>query len=276
MTGELGLALSGWCVSAALLAWALLLRGRLELVACAEHELRGPVAALALAAEALGRRAGSRTHALVLEGQVDRLRTALADLSEARRGRRAAGRVEPVALERAVRAAAAGWAPLARRAGGGVRLRWRAGGALVRADRGRLAQALGNVLANAVEHGGADVAVHAAAAPGCVRLEVRDGGPGRGPRSGPGAAPVRSGDPGRERGPDLDRGRGPDPDPDPDCGRGPDPDPDPGPDRGRGLAIARRAVEDAGGRLAIDRQGPGTVVTIELPAHEPPGGGAVA
>ena len=49
---------------------------------------------------------------------------------------------------------------------------------MVRADRGRLAQALGNLLANAVEHGGGHVRLRGVAVDGGVRVEVEDRGPG--------------------------------------------------------------------------------------------------
>jgi signal transduction histidine kinase len=40
-------------------------------------------------------------------------------------------------------------------------------------------------------------------------------------------------------------------------------------DRGRGLAIATRAVEEAGGRLGLASSPDGTVAAIELPLAEP-------
>ena len=49
---------------------------------------------------------------------------------------------------------------------------------VVRADRLRIAQALANLVANAVEHGGGEVRVRARAVDGRARIEVTDGGPG--------------------------------------------------------------------------------------------------
>jgi signal transduction histidine kinase len=53
-----------------------------------------------------------------------------------------------------------------------VEIDWRAGPVRVRADRGRLAQALGNLLANAVEHGAGPIRVSAWRSGERVRLEV--------------------------------------------------------------------------------------------------------
>ena len=220
-------AVSGWLAALALGAWALVLRARLEAVARADHELRGPVAALALAAAALARAPGMRDRGVALEGQVERLRAALADLAAARhRGRRpraARGLAPALPLEGAVRAAVAGWAPVGELLGRRVSVEWGAGTAAAPIDRGRLAQALGNVLANALEHGGGDVAVRAHRAGPAVRIEVRDEGGAR-----------------------------------PSSGRRPG--------RGRGLAIATRAAEEAGGSLALRHDAAGCSAAIELPA----------
>lgn len=229
-------ALSGWIAAAAVAAWALALQRRLELVALADHELRGPVAALALAGEALRRRTGTRTTGLLVEGQVERLRIALADLAAARAGSRAVGAPVALRIEEAGRAVAAGFAALARDGGRRLRGDWSAASAAAaRIDRGRFAQALGNVLANAVEHGGGDIAVATARAGSSVRVEVRDEGRGAGEAGAP-----RDGARSRRR-----HGRG------------------------NGLAIARRAVEEAGGSLTVATGEAGTTVTIELPLVEP-------
>jgi signal transduction histidine kinase len=150
---------------------------RLRLVAHAEHELRGPLTAVALGLESVAWM-DPRLSGLMLE--VERARTGLADLEAARRGRRAVGATETVRLDRVVWRAVTGWDLTARRAGGGVHLDWRAGPVNVRADRGRLAQALGNVLANAVEHGGGNIRVTGRRTPRGVRIEVRDSGRGHG------------------------------------------------------------------------------------------------
>jgi signal transduction histidine kinase len=50
----------------------------------------------------------------------------------------------------------------------------------VHANRGRLAQALGNLLANAIEHGGGQVRVIGRRTKRGIRVEVRDSGRGHG------------------------------------------------------------------------------------------------
>ncbi len=107
--------------------------------------------------------------------------------------------------------------------------------AWVDGDPLRLAQACGNLVANAVEHGGGSVRVSARAAGARVRIEVADLGPGL-------PAPV----------PELvaaARGR---------RSR-----------RGHGLAIAAAIAERHGGRLTSVPAARGAHLVIELPATGP-------
>jgi signal transduction histidine kinase len=150
---------------------------RLRLVARAEHELRGPLTAVALGLEAT---AWMDPRLQGLFEELARARAGLADLAAARRGRRARAEEEVVRLDRVVWRAVTGWDLTARRAGGGVHLDWSAGPVEVRANRGRLAQALGNLLANAVEHGGGQVRVTGRRTARGVHIEVRDSGRGHG------------------------------------------------------------------------------------------------
>src|SRR4051794_38523239 len=76
-----------------------------------------------------------------MEAQRGPARAPLDDLTPAGGGRRARG-TGAVDLERLVRSSAGAW---------GARVDWRAGATT--ADGGRVAQALGNLLANAAEHG---------------------------------------------------------------------------------------------------------------------------
>jgi signal transduction histidine kinase len=120
------------------------------------------------------------------------------------------------------------WTAPARLAGGEVSLDWRAGPVTLEADGRRLAQALGNVLANAVEHGDGRVRVTGRRSEVGVRVEVRDGGPGFASTSAP------------------DRAAG----------------------HGRGLAVAALAAREAGGQLRVESGADGATVALELPAVE--------
>ncbi len=223
------MALLGWILAAGLALAVLRLRRRLELVGDAAHELRGPVAALVYAVAALRREPGGSRLVPRLEAELERMRTGLADLDAARAGRRAAALPRTVALERMVEGVAAGWRASALEHGRDIVVRWEAGSVRVVADRGRLAQALGNLLANATEHGSGSIEIAAVRrGPRAVRVEVRDGGPATRPgRRGVSEA-----------------------------------------DRGRGLRIAERAVREAGGTLELETGRRGTVAAIELPLAE--------
>ncbi|MGI8512288.1 MAG: ATP-binding protein, partial [Solirubrobacteraceae bacterium] len=83
----------------------------------------------------------------------------------------------PVRLERMLRGAAGGWGALAGETGRRVLLDWRAGDAMVIADRGRLAQLFSNLVANAVDHGRGPVEIRGRRVRGAVRVEVSDRGP---------------------------------------------------------------------------------------------------
>jgi signal transduction histidine kinase len=104
----------------------------------------------------------------------------------------------------------------------------------VHADAGRVAQVLGNLLANAAQCGARSVDVHAEVAGGGVRIVVRDDGPGVAPEL-------------RERLFDaFTTGR---------AGG-----------TGLGLAVSRRIVERHGGSLDLAaRAGPGATFELWLP-----------
>ena len=102
----------------------------------------------------------------------------LAALTSARTGRAA----EPAVLGRSgerelgslVSSALDGWAPILRVAGRPARLDWRAGRVDLPGDAGAVASVLGNLVANAAEHGSGAVDVHGSRVPGGVRVEVRN------------------------------------------------------------------------------------------------------
>ena len=176
----------GWAIAGGALGGVVLLRRRLALVARAEHELRGPVTVLSLTSERLRRDPVAERHAFPLESELARLCQGLDDLAAARLGSRARpGRAAtPAPLETMARSAVAGWALLLRREGRTPRMTWDAGAAPVDMPRGRAAQALGNLLANAAEHGSGEVELHARPSERGVRVEVRSAGrPAGGPRA---------------------------------------------------------------------------------------------
>jgi signal transduction histidine kinase len=243
MRGSLpGLGKAGWLLAPTGFAAALLLRARLEAVARAEHELRGPASVLCMACERLRRDPAAQGHAEALDAELARLRAGLADLTAARTGRARPAMPGPVELERLARSAMAGWQPTLASAGRSARVRWRAGPSRITADPGRLAQALGNLFANAAEHGGGPVELRGARTERGVRVEVRnrrperDTGSDRGPRGG------RRFPRGGRRFP---RGN-----------------------RGRGLRIAAGAARSVGGRLEVVPDPDEVVAAIELPVEE--------
>src|SRR5205085_5891125 len=114
----------GWLVAGALATLVVRLRLRLELVARAEHELRGPLTAFALALDAARGTPAGRRLALVLDAELARARAGLADLAAARSGSRAAPLPAAVPVERLLRSSAAAWGARVRPGAG-------AGGAVV-------------------------------------------------------------------------------------------------------------------------------------------------
>jgi signal transduction histidine kinase len=223
----------GWVAAGIATASALLSERRharrLECVARASHELRGPITAARLGLEA-GDIPPPRLRALELE--LDRATLALADLSCAAGGRVTAPRLEEVDVNAVVGDCVEALRPAAVERAAELRLDWPGPAAVVLGDRLRIAQAVDNLLANAIEHGGGLIEVAGRVVDGAVRLEVTDGGPGL-------SAPVA------ELASRVRRGRG---------------------WRGRGLAIASSIARDHGGRVAAAPSDRGARVVLELPA----------
>lgn len=220
---------AGAATVAAAIAWARL-RGRMELVARAAHELRAPLSAARLALHAAAREGGWPALAPV-DRELARAGLALDDLGAARQGGRADDRVERVDVADLLDEVRQTWAPLAWPVRREVRLEPSYEGFAVRADRLRLAQALGNLVGNALEHGSGAVVLRARGGGGRVRLEVEDRGAGL-------PAPL----------PALTRR--------PRGGRGA---------RGRGLAIAEEIAQRHGGALHHERMTGGCRIVVELP-----------
>jgi signal transduction histidine kinase len=223
-------ALVAFAAAGALGTVVLLVRGRRHgaLVARAGHELRGPLCAALLGLERIAAECGPAVAPAVaaVELELRRAAAALDDLD----GRPRRVRAEIVDVGALLDTAAAGWRALAAEHGSSVAVE-AASGLVVRADHARLAQACGNLVANAVEHGGGAVRVRARALGGAVRVEVTDDGPGL-------PAPVDA---------LLTRARGR-------RAR-----------RGHGLAVAAEVARRHGGRLAAGPSPRGARLVLELP-----------
>jgi signal transduction histidine kinase len=220
-------------VAAAALALALALwlerRAARERVARACHELRGPLSAAHLALHGAARRAEVAPGVVAgLELELRRASLAVDDLQGC--ARRADAQAD-VDLDALLACQVGTWREVAQAHGAEVVLRGGGDAGLVRGDAVRLAQALGNVVANAIEHGGGRIEVRVWPAGRSVRVEVADGGAGL-------PAPVA----------DLVRRPG--------AGRG---------ERGRGLAIASGIAAGHGGRLLAQPSARGAGLALELP-----------
>ncbi len=240
MAAALGLV--GWGLAAASLGVALLFHVRLSrttgAVAHACHELRGPITAARLGLElgsAIRQLRPDRIRAIEVE--LGRAALALDDLGAVRIGgpriRREAVDVAAVAAD-----SVEAWRAAARVRGATVRLDAAQSPVWVIGERLRLTQAIGNLIANAIEHGGGAVLVRLRGQRGQVRLEVSDQGPGL-----PGpierlAARRRFTWDGRR------------------------------PERGHGLAIVNRIAAAHGGRLAAAPSDRGARLVLELPGAD--------
>jgi signal transduction histidine kinase len=234
--------ITAWVLAAtgfvAAVACCLELRRRRELVARACHELRGPLTAVRLSLATMERRAEAPPERLAsLELELRRAGLALDDFAAARSGRRTIDRDDRVEVAELLEEQLASWQVVAAAFGSTLRLGSCLPGAFVRGDRLRLAQAISNLVANALEH-----------APGCVelsarsvgarhlRIEVVDEGPGLPSAVAALTRRARAG-----------RGR-----------------------RGRGLAIAAEIADRHGGRIVASSAPRGARIGIELPAVRRP------
>jgi signal transduction histidine kinase len=218
---------AGWVVAAACAVAVVAMRRALERVADAEHELRGAITAFGIGVDRLGRSAAGRPLAGALESELLRARAALAELAGAPCDGAA---VAP--LERLVRSSVRAWAPVSQRRG--IEVEWSAGSSPLVGSPGRVAQAIGNLVSNAVEHGSGPVRVRASRSTDAVRIEVRNGLPRTTLKDSPHDGVVNPSS--------IALGR-----------------------RGRGLRIASRAARAAGGRLTVGPARDGVTAALELP-----------
>jgi PAS domain S-box-containing protein len=155
---------------------------RIQLLAVTAHELHNPTAVIAGAAGALRRSADQMSQAqrdeliASIHSSADRLRRLAGDLARAARsgGETLPLRLEQVSLTEVLRSAAS----RLQAARPDIPLELELPDEVaIRADEGRLAQALDNLLENAVRHGAPPIGLRASA-DGEVSIRVTDGGPG--------------------------------------------------------------------------------------------------
>lgn len=164
---------AGWPLAASLAA--LMVRGaqgerrRRALNECL-HELRRPLQALTLAAPVSGGPDGVGSSLRLAAQALERL-----DLEI--NGGASTTTSASVQLEPLLRSSLARWRARAELAGSSVQLRWRAGEALVRGDATLIEQAVDNLLVNAIEHGGATIAVQVRRQGSWAAIAVVDSGP---------------------------------------------------------------------------------------------------
>ncbi len=167
MNAPFELLLAGWALS---LAFGCLLarcqvrdRATRARVADALHELRRPLQAMALAGDKAA-----------MARQLETALPALEDLQRVLLGGSPGLLLRRVELRPLVEAAVARWGSEADDSSAGVDLRWSAGDARAVVDTRRMAQALDNLIANALEHGRSPVIVEAAPCAAGLRLSVRN------------------------------------------------------------------------------------------------------
>jgi signal transduction histidine kinase len=187
---ELGIA--GWSagvtLAAALLGDRVRKARRRAALNRAMHELRRPLQVLALAPAASGRTPAPAPAELAL---------AALDDHEINGSSRSVA-LRPVDCRALVESSVERWRGRAAQARRSLELSWRAGAAMVLADPYRVSQALDNLLANAIEHGGLRVRVEAAVGAGRLRISVSNtprrppAHSRRGPRRGHGLRVVAS------------------------------------------------------------------------------------
>jgi signal transduction histidine kinase len=235
------LAITGWLVAAwaalAALMFRRLLSARLELMARASHELRGSITALRLGVRP-GEPSPARLRALDLE--LGQAAAAVEDLVAACARRPTGHELERLDAAQLLADSVEAWRPAAAERGADLALSWSGAPGSLLGDRYRLAQATGNLIANAIEHGGGDVKVVGRLEGARVRVEVTDRGPGLPAPVSQLARPARGG-----------KGR-----------------------RGRGLAIAASIARHHGGRLAAAPTERGARLVLELPASPAQGSAA--
>jgi signal transduction histidine kinase len=193
------------------------------------HELRRPLQAIALAAG----QGPAELHRI--ESSVQLASAALEELDRAINGGASPRAPGVLAVRPLLESAVGRWKSRANLVGDSLALRWRAGDAAVHGDRPWLAQAIDNLIVNAIEHGGPSIVVEAQLRGDRLRVSVADSGSPSRPGSRrwkPAEAVPRL----------LGRGR-----------------------RGHGLAVVRRVAAAHEGRFALRCSEQGSLAVLELP-----------
>jgi hypothetical protein len=198
------------------------------------HELRRPLQALILLDDRDQARSGETQRGLLK--LVD---CALEDLDRAVNGGHPAGARRCISCHELVVGCLERWRSAAEGMGG-FKLFWDAGPALVEGDPARMAQALDNLIANALEHGGPPLVVTGAQVAGKLRITVANGSPS----ANGGGSPNGNGSAGR-RGGKAD------------------------PRHGHGTGVVSEVASIHRGRFAVCHTGEGCVAALELPLADP-------
>jgi len=196
------------------------------------HELRRPLQAVALAVGPGPGRSGAAGEPIELAA------AALERLDREINGGPLAPPIGTVDAAALASSAVARWQGRVRFAEGSLELRWSAGSALVKGDRSALAQALDNLIVNAIEHGGPTIVVAGRIREGRLRIAVVDSGRAMRPRSRRNTpAQVIARLSGRHH-------------------------------RGHGLGVVRRVAAEHSGRFALRHGERGSLAVLELPLVE--------
>jgi signal transduction histidine kinase len=198
------------------------------------HELRRPLQTLALVPPEVGPGEPATIH-----GSVQMAAAALERLEREINGEAAASVWEAVLVLPLLNSVVGRWQARAALVGGSLSLRWQGGEATITADRCAVAQALDNLVVNAIEHGGPEVIVEARAGRDVLRVAVVDSGRGARPQSRrESLAELIARLSGRRL-------------------------------HGHGLRVVRRTVAAHGGHFKLRSSARGTEAILELPLADP-------